>query len=246
MLKTMCGPLIGIFVALASGVAQTPAVSQGALQVSVADSSGAALAAASVRYARLPGKTVAAGSQLLPAPGEASVTGQSAADTNGNLTVGGLAPGAYAVCASVPGAPYLDPCIWRQPVRVTVSGGATAVQPLTLTKGVFLNVQVDDPAGLLGTPSPGLWDRPKLLIGVMYGNGAYQGLQLTSASATQRAYQLAIPTGVAFTLRLFSRDVAVSDESGAAVDVSGSRIAFRGTPGQDLTFEFKVSGTAAK
>lgn len=115
-----------------------------------------------------------------------------------------------------------------------------------LTKGVFLNVQVDDALGLLGTPSAALGNRPKLLVGVMYGNGAYQGLPLASASATQRTYQLAVPTGVAFTLRLFSRDLTISDAAGAAVDVSGSRIGFQGTPGQDLTFEFKVSGNAAK
>ena len=117
---------------------------------------------------------------------------------------------------------------------------------LNLTKGVFVTVQVSDPAGLLPQTSGGPFASPKLLVGVVFGRGAYQGASATAASPTGRTFQLAVPAGVPFTLRLFSTDVKVVDETGASVDVSGSRIPFQATAGQDVSFNFAISGPAQK
>jgi hypothetical protein len=194
-----------------------------------------------VSYFRLPSKTVMTGGMVLPAPGEASASGQATTDGNGNLAVQNLPPGTYAICASVPGAAYLDPCVWQQPIRLVVSAGTNTQQTLNLTKGVFVTVQLSDPAGLLPQPGGGPFASPKLLVGFVYGRGAYQGV-----SATGRTFQLAVPTGVPFTLRLFSTDVKVIDETGASVDVSGSQIPFQAITDQDVSFNFTVSGAAQK
>jgi hypothetical protein len=82
-------------------------------------------------------------------------------------------------------------------------------------------------------------------VGVTYANGAYQGAQNVSVDATGRNYQLIVPPGVAFNLRLFSRDVALTDAVGASVDISGSLIPFQAAEGQDQSFTFTVSGPAA-
>jgi hypothetical protein len=229
--------------------AQT-AANAGSLNVRVVDSQGQPIAAAAVRYMRVP-KTVTvpntrASTVEVPAPGEANVYGETAADANGGLTVPGLPAGSYALCASVPSAAYLDPCVWQQPISVSISASATAAQTLILTKGVFLNVRVNDSNGLLPEVVDGIWTPRKLLVGVVYANGAYQGAQNTGVDSAGRDYQLIVPAGVPFTLRLFSRDVALADQNGAAVDVSGSRIPFQAAAGQDQAFTFSVSGLAGR
>jgi len=58
---------------------------------------------------------------------------------------------------------------------------------------------------------------------------------------------MAVPSGADFLLRFFSTDLTLSDETGAAVDTTGSGIAFRTASGQDVaSYSFTVSGVAAQ
>jgi hypothetical protein len=213
------------------------------LQVSVRDTQGQPLAGAQVRYRRVV-QTVRAGGQVVLAPGEAWVDGQVAADAGGAFSPANLPVGDYMLCASVPSAPYLDPCVWRQAVRATVSAATAAIPTLTLEKGVFLKVRINDPLRLLPQGVEGPWTPRKLLVGVMYANGAYQGAQNTGADAAGRDYQLVIPAGTAFKLWLFSTDIALTDATGNAVGTSGAQIPFQAAAGQDQVFTFTVSGLA--
>lgn len=219
------------------------AAGTGAMQVTVTNDQAQPIPGVAVQYTRLP-KTVITGNSESPAPGEATASGDSTTDANGQISATGLPVGNYALCASVPGAPYLDPCIWQQPVQIEVVSGQTDAVTVTLTQGVFLYVQVQDPNGLLPNEPQQIWDRPKLLVGVMYGNGAYQGMSSPSISGAMHSYQMPIPAGTDFSLRLFSTDVAVDDAGGAAVDMSGSVIPFHTLSGQDVTYSFTVSGAA--
>lgn len=243
---------LAAFLPISPAPAQTVAAA-GVLQGHVTDQQGNPLAGAQVRYWRSV-KTVVPGKSLLPVPSEAVVQGVVSADTSGAFAVPDLAPGNYTLCAEVPSAPYLDPCIWQQPVSVSVSANATARQTLELTKGVFLKVRVNDPRGLLPQTLDGIWTPRKLLVGVTYANGAYQGAPNIDVDSTGRDYQLTIPSGVPFALRLFSNHVALTNQSGAtadatagaAVDMTGSQIPFQAAAGQDQAFTFTVSGSASQ
>jgi len=213
----------------------------GALQGFVTDPQGGPLAGARVGYRRVT-QYVRVGNSVSPAAGEAFVNGQITADTTGAFATAGLMPGNYALCANVPSAPYIDPCVWGQAVRVTVSAATTASQNIVLEKGVFLNVRLNDPVGLLPRAGGTVWTPPKALVGVTYANGAYQGAQSTSGDSAGRNYQLIVPVGTPFKLRLFSRDVALADSVGNALDSSGSQIPFQATADQDQAFTFTVTG----
>jgi hypothetical protein len=245
---------LGFLLLTSPAFAQT-AASVGALQGRVTDPQGNPLAGAQVRYARAV-KTVVLGKSLLPAPGEALVRGTVSTDATGGFALTDLTPGNYALCGQVPSAAYLDPCIWQQPVAVTVSAGATATPSLVLTKGVFLKVRVNDPMGLLPQAVDGIWTPRKLLVGVIYASGAYRGAENTSVDLAGRDYQLVIPSGMPFSLRMFSNHVALTHQSGTtanatalagtAVDMTGSQIPFQAAADQDQAFAFAVSGPASQ
>jgi hypothetical protein len=113
-----------------------------------------------------------------------------------------------------------------------------------LEKGVNLNVRVNDPKGLLPPVIDGPWTPRKLLVGVSYGTGAYQGARNTSGDAAGRSYQLIVPAGMSFHLWLYSTDVALADANGVAVDAPAAWIPFQTSTGQDRMFTFGVSGPA--
>ena len=96
----------------------------GTLQVSAKDNPGLRLAGAQVRYRRVV-QQARLGTKIVPAPGETWVDSQITADGGGAFPLANLPVGDYMLCASVPSAPYLDPCVWRQAVRVTISAGAS-------------------------------------------------------------------------------------------------------------------------
>lgn len=219
-------------VATQSAVAQSTS-GTGSIEGSVTDVDGRALAGAEVYYQRAV-KTVNIGRRPVPAPGEAVAMGTVTADAGGDFLVPGLPAGNYGLCASVPSSPYLDPCIWQQGVEAAVSAGGATIRTLVLTKGVYLKVRVNDPEGLLPRTVDGIWTPRKLLVGVTYANGAYQGAENTGADAAGRDYQMTIPAGLPFSLRVFSLDVALADAAGNKLDMSGVQmIPFQAAGGQD-------------
>jgi len=235
---------VAVLAGAPSVVAQTSGTT-GALQGSINDTQGQIVASAQIRYQRV-ALTVRVGSQTLPAPGEALVNGVVTADASGGFSVSSLPVGQYMLCASVPGAPYLDPCVWHRPVPITVSAAATSTPNLTLENGVFLTVRVNDPQHLLAQSLDGPLTPRKLLVGVLYANGAYQGAVNGGFDAAGRDYQLAIPTGMPFKLWLFTRDLALTDASGASVTTNGPQSSFQAAVGQDQLFTFTVAGTTAQ
>ena len=181
----------------------------------------------------------------VPLPGETVVTGAVSTDADGGFALAGMPPAVYLLCANVPSAPYIDPCIWRQSLRVTVPAGATAKQNLTLEKGVYLNVRINDPIGLLPQAVDGPWTPRKLLVGVKYGTGAYQGAANTTVDSAGRNYQLIVPAGMAFWLWLYSSDVALTDANAVPVVAPGAQIPFETVAAQNQSFTFTVSGPAS-
>jgi hypothetical protein len=218
----------------------------GALQGVVTDVQGVPLPAAQVRYQRIFRTVTGTNGQPVPAPGEAVVQSKISVNPVAAFLVPGLPPGDYLLCASVPSAAYLDPCQWATPLRVTVSPNALTTQSIALAKGVFLNVRVNDPLGLLPQNQDGPMLGGKLAVGVNYANGAYAGAPNTGVDGTGRDYQRIVPVGIPLNLWLFSSDVALADASGKPVNSSGAMIPFQATAGQDQVFTFAVSGAVAR
>lgn len=234
-----------VFLTSSFAIAQS-ADATGGVRISVLDQQAQVIPNAVVQYRRIPKTMLVASTRAtlreMPASGEAMAGGTAAADQNGKIELQSLPAGNYTLCATVPSAAYLDPCVWQQPLPVTVSANETSSRTVVLTKGAFLNVRVNDPVGVLARVVDGIWTPRKLLVGVVYANGAYQGVPNTNVDATGRDYQLIVPAGTPLALRLFSDDVAIADENGAAVDVSGAQMPFEATMSKNRAFTFTVSG----
>jgi hypothetical protein len=135
---------------------------------------------------------------------------------------------------------------WRddQPGHGTVLKSQDSTQDIALDKGVYLNVRINDPMGLLPQVIDGPQATHKLLVGIAYGTGAYQGATNTEVDSAGRGYQLIVPTGEPFYIRLYSTDVALEDASGGVMAAPAAGIAFQATAGQDQNFTFTIVGAA--
>jgi hypothetical protein len=225
-------------------VAQTAGVA-GSLAVSVADGQGTPIPGAVIAYQREYRSTVDSAGRLTPAPGESLARGITTADAAGGVRISNLPSGNYAMCAYVPGAPYLDPCKWQTPIVTAVSNGTVARRTITLTRGVFLNVHVDDPLSLLPKDPGGPLGGGNLIVGVEFGQGAYLGAESVTAATAGRDYQIAIPAGVPLRLWLFSRDIALVDASGNYRGPSGTQIPFQAADGKDVDLTFTAARPVA-
>lgn len=222
----------------ACAFAQTP---PGAMVGSVRGEDGAPVAGAVVRYARTT-RLVGPASRARLAPGEAVVQSRISSDANGAFSVSDLPAGEYLLCAEVSAAPFLDPCKWSTSPKITIAAGSVDRPALVLKRGVFLKVRVNDPKGLLPLMKSDPSRAPNLIIGVVFGSGAFLAAANTRADQSGRDYQMSIPTGVPLKLWVFSRHVTLTDAAGLAVDNSGGRIPFQAVPGQDQVFTLNVSG----
>ncbi len=222
----------------ACALAQAPF---GAMQGSVTAEDGAPVAGAVVSYSRIT-RLVGPAAQARPAPGEAVVHSSISSDTNGAFAVSNLPAGDYALCAEVPSAPYLNPCKWSSSPKATIAAGAVDRPALVLKRGVFLKVRVNDPRGLLPPVKNDPSRAPNLILGVVFGSGAFLAAAITRADQSGRDYQMSIPAGVPLKLWVFSRHVTLTDAMGLPVDNSGGRIPFQALAGQDQVFTLNVSG----
>jgi hypothetical protein len=234
--------LLLTFLPVSFGFAQSTATT-GSLQGLVTDPAGVPLAGAVVSYMSVSG-SFTTGARHRGGPPANTLTGSVTAAGNGRFTVTGLPALPHLLCATVPGAPYLDPCVWAHAIPATVSAGVETSLTLALTKGVYLNVRVNDPMRLLPQAADGPWSPRKLVVGVSYGAGAYEGAQNTSVDSAGRNYQLIIPAARPFSLWLYSADVALADASGSAAVSPATGIVFQAAPGQNQNFTFSVTGPA--
>jgi hypothetical protein len=213
----------------------------GAIEGSVRAGDGAPVAGAVVYYARMT-RLVGPAARARPAPGEAVMHSRISSDANGAFAVSNLPAGDYLLCAEVPAAPFLDPCKWSSSPKVTIGAGAVNRPALVLKRGVFLKVRVNDPRGLLPPMKNDPSRAPNLIVGVVFGSGAFLAAANTRADQSGRDYQMSIPAGVPLKLWVFSRHVTLTDAQGLPVDNSGGRIPFQAVAGRDQVFTLNVSG----
>ena len=125
---------------------------------------------------------------------------------------------------------------------MTIVAGAVSRPALVLRKVVFLKVRISDPAGLLPPVNNNPSRAPNLIVGVVFGSGAFLAAEIARADRSGRDYQMSIPAGVPLKLWVFSRHVTLTDAKSLTVDNSGARIPFQAAAGQDHVFALSVSG----
>jgi hypothetical protein len=202
---------------------------------------GAVVSSAKVYYRRLPAYVRKARSVQL-ASGEVQFESSTTTDAGGNYAATGLPPGNYIVCATLTGQPLLDPCQWAASPKVRVEGGVVSRLNIQVRQGVFLNVRLNDPQSLLSASSVAALSAPRLILGVMFGNGAFLPARKVGTDAAGQNYQIAVPTATDLQLWLHSRFVSLTDVQGKSLPVAGAAIPFKAVLSIDQSFTINVAG----
>jgi uncharacterized protein (TIGR03437 family) len=222
--------LVPLLLAMSVCSAQTP-VATGSMHGVVQDPEGRPVAGAVVYYSSLaePGDG--------PGPPSNIVSGRVTVGADGRFVLDGLRPARYSVCAEVPSAPYLNPCVWGEHPYITVSAGVVSTPVVVLEKGVYLNVRVNDPIGVFCGGVEGMFIQPKVRI-TLYDERRSYGLMNVSADAGGRNYRMIIPAGRPLQISANSQDSTLT------LSPTGL-IAFGAPAGQDQNLAFTITASTA-
>lgn len=155
----------------------------------------------------LPGVTVV----VTPDPGQrGAITpfqGVALTKLDGSYEVTQVPPGSYWVCPQIAMSDFLDPCVWSvqaPTVRVGAAGGsATAKQDVTLDKGEFMWVQVEDPAAALDKHKGG---RGQFRLAVRSPRGETTPASPPIVTAERKLYRMLVPRNGRFRPVLDAED----------------------------------------
>jgi hypothetical protein len=190
------------------GLAQTGSISGVVLRPD-----GTGISGATLFYGRLaPAKPKAAAAML--APISTATTG-----TNGSFALQNLSAGTYLVCAEVPG--YLDPCHWSSspPTFLVTAGQLVSGAAIHLNPAHQLQVQINDPQGLLA--NDGKTAGAFLHIGVQGVSGVFQRAVLADSNATSRHYVVTVPYDSPVNMLVSGSAFQVNDNAGMAIANTG-------------------------
>lgn len=154
-------------------------------------------------------------------------SGRAESGANGAFTISNLPAGNYQICADVTGGGYLDPCAWEPilPKVQLAAGQALTGYQLIVKTGTFLQVRVNDAAGVLSaaasSPSAAT-AAPSLLLGVFTTRHLFQPLAVVARDAGGVSQQGTIPQGVPVSLHISGQGVQITGSTGASLSAAGS------------------------
>ena len=218
---------------------------QGTIIVTLKDQSGVSIPSLGVHYTRIP--ELSSPKSGLVAPGDYRLSGALSTGTAGSVQTS-LPVGHYLVCAETGTTSYLDPCRWAAAIAVDVVSGQTTPVSITLSKGVHLQIAISDPKHLL-PPDRRPAGPPPVIVGVIFGQGAFLAANCTSVSGAISC-SMSIPAAVPFKLWLLNPTIGFAQVGGGTVASNGVGPAFQAATGIDQQFSFiasgsKLSGTVA-
>lgn len=183
-----------------------PAQTTGGISGTVADDTGTPVANA----------MVSAMFHGAPSGGQFPPTYHAKTGSDGKFALTGLAAGIYTLCAANASAGLLDPCLWKAvPTTVTVTASAQAAPvSLVAARGVQINIQVNDPQGLLA--ASGAVD--DIMIGTKGASAAspFLGAHLLSKNSTGKTVSLLVPPSQSVGIFVSSQLFQLGDSQGNA------------------------------
>ncbi|MGJ5814498.1 carboxypeptidase-like regulatory domain-containing protein [Paludibaculum fermentans] len=150
---------------------------------------------------------------FMPVPAKAT------SGAKGEFQIEGIFAGKYYVCVEKPEAALLNPCLWAdQPESVNVDEGVTTRGiAVTVTKGVSLNVRIQDSKGLLRA-NPAADD---VRVGTFHRVSPFIPGTINGRDPAGRSISVIVPRGKAASISISSAAFDLADEKGTPlVDVT--------------------------
>lgn len=169
---------------------------------------------------------------VTPIVGSIGATGSATAASttpaaDGSFSVGGLAPGQFAVCVKDPKAAVIDPCLWtdsRTTVAVT-AGNLSSGLVVRVKKASTVSVRVNDTAQALAQKATEAYP-PHILVGAFDIRGGFHPALEVQKDSTGITYEIPIPVDSPVRLAVYSAQVQLATGSNAAVPAQGYTTTF--------------------
>jgi hypothetical protein len=144
----------------------------------------------------------------------------SVTNSAGQVSFTGLPLGIYSVCVEPRNGILVEPCRWLPPqtIHLTSQSPSGSIS-LTAQRGIPVNVRIDDPEGLLGSPGGN-----GLSVGVVTPLGPVQ-LRPSAQDSTGVNYQIIAPPSVAAFIQIFTGAWRIVDGTGATLNLSSATTA---------------------
>ena len=159
----------------------------------------------------------------------------------GQASFAGLPFGIYSVCVEPNNGILVDHCLWAPPPTVHLtSQNPTGSINLTVLKGIPIDIRIDDPQGLLSSPST----NQGLSVSIVTPAGPHNLLPVIKDPGGVN-YRILAPPSVASSIQISAGSLQIVDPTGTAVNFSpGSAPSFNfgsTSSGQFLRYRLRSS-----
>lgn len=167
------------------------------------------------------GAVVTAAPIVPPADGSMGRATRAISAADGTFVLDQVPAGQYWICAAVAGSQLLDPCQWSaSPVTVTLSDESTHTGvAITLQKGTFIHIRVDDSAHLL-RPIAKSGIAPAPFFVKMWGLHGPMPVMPLFDDDNGRTFRAVVPFDTPVRLRTIAPNLQVADQTGKMLQAS--------------------------
>jgi hypothetical protein len=144
----------------------------------------------------------------------------------------------YSVCVGSWSDSLLNSCEWSlaQSLVPIAAGQQTASITLTLRTGAMLRIRLNDPQGLLPSPTAVTSgtvssSAPSVRFGLWSSDGRYHAAIQVSSDSMGQNHQVLLPLNAALNFSVQATGIQVLDQSGNPLPVAAPSIGFQSAPG---------------
>jgi len=142
---------------------------------------------------------------------------------DGTFSFDGLPEGKYQFCVQVTGGDVLDPCRWSASPPVLEVAAARKAEPFVITvqRGIFVHVRLDDEAGMLRK------SQQPVIVGVFVPQGMFHTASVVVDDAQGRTYRVLAAAETPLNLFVRGSGLQLADEKGTALKAEDSAQVFQ-------------------